>query len=700
MHKFIESPTALFFGVLATLAALFSSLVSLSEGPTAFWFAIAFAVWAIASCFAFLSLLNKETARKMAGWLRETNYTHLYRWTCQRIVDWLWQRVRRPSVTEKENWPAQAKDALSVRLYDKALLFAVAYPFFGAFGYWLLTGNAATIGSAEIVGAEPSTERYWTLGPIIILIFFVSVRRHLLGRQQKRGVTYSGSQILIVERLGLIGIALTVPLAIVGALAGALAGAVAGAFALAGVGALTGALAVALIVLGEIVFAFAGLYAIALVVTGVLSSVWALAGAVSFGFGIVILYSSIISFENERVSVPFSALLFTLVGALPGALAGAALVANALALVSAVIFVVSAAVGLGLGLGLSLRRAGALLFALLLALVGAVTGAVTGLDAVAGAVALLLAVTVAVTVALAFAVVIAGAIAGANAGGGAVAGALGVAGALVLSGGLTVEGAFTLAGALGVVIFSLMAEETLPDFIFYPLHALCMCSLICGLVWYVPWTRIPDDTKSLFVFLGVFPLINGAFDWISYGMTLSLLRRGQSAAWPFLWSLLDLLIACVLFLALGVALVMVLHGLDQLAGGALIDLPALLAGVYALKDGDWSQSWALFMVFSTMVPTGLHLLISSLALQGLWPKCLRTALARWVVRDSPTPRDMVMLPMTLGLVWAAPIVVGGGLLWQIYTQLLSPQGNKPLLGGFFQMYFDLLMWIAQWGGVV
>lgn len=161
-----------------------------------------------------------------------------------------------------------------------------------------------------------------------------------------------------------------------------------------------------------------------------------------------------------------------------------------------------------------------------------------------------------------------------------------------------------------------------------------------------------------------------------------------------MWGLVDLLLACLLFLLLGITLVAVLHGLNQLAGGALVDLPALLGGVYALKDGDWSQSWALFMVFSTMVPTGLHVLISLIGLQGLWPAKWRRTLAGWIEVDGPSPLSQALLPMVLGVVWAAPIVAGCAVLWALF------QWGKPLLGGFFQGYFELLMAIAQWGGVV
>ena len=249
-----------------------------------------------------------------------------------------------------------------------------------------------------------------------------------------------------------------------------------------------------------------------------------------------------------------------------------------------------------------------------------------------------------------------------------------------------------LAAAFGGATLS--AKKKLHACLFYPLHAMGMCLLICGSVWLLPFQENSAVDNSYFVFFAVFPIINGIFDWVSYSLTLSLLHRGRAAAWPFLWGVLDMIVACALFLFLGITLVAALHGLDQLAGVDLVDLPALLAGVYALKRGDWSQSWALFMVFSTMVPTGLHMLISLIGLQGLWPAKWRRTLAGWIEVDDPSPLSQKLLPMVLGVVWAAPIVLGCAALWALAVWA------KPLLGGFFQMYFDLLMWIAQWGGVV
>ncbi|MCI5040534.1 MAG: NEL domain-containing protein [Donghicola eburneus] len=477
-----------------------------------FWLHFSYILWCLAVIIAWLALQDENHRRRVGRFLRHRRYTHVYQVISRFFLTRVWRWLCDQDVSERAKWSAQAQGALTAKLYDKALLFAVVYPIFAAVGYWLWTGNAATIGSAEIIRAEPNQERLFALAPIATLILFICLKHHFLINSRRRQVSFTSLQTKIIENLELIGLFIAV--------------------------------------------------------------------AVASGF---------------RDPVAF-AILFA--GAFAGAFDGA----------------------------------------------------------------------ISLTVALVFA------------------------------GASAIELAGSLEGAIAVAVTAAFArafKELQPIHLhFLSLHIIFMCALVSGLVWYIPWIEVSDDRKSLFVFLGIFPLINGVFDWISYGVTLSLLRRGQSEPWPFLWGLLDLIVACALFLLLGITLVAVLHGLDQLAGGALVDLPALLNGVGAMKDGDWSQSWALFMVFSTMVPTGLHVLISLIGLQGFLPAPLRRKLAGWIEVDDPSPLSQALLPMVLGVVWAAPIVAGCAVIWALI------QSGKPLLGGFFKLYFDFLMCVAQWGGVV
>lgn len=186
-----------------------------------FWHHFSYILWCLAVFTAWLALQDENHRRRVGRFLRHRRYTHVYQVISRFFLTRVWRRFCDPDVSERAKWSAQAKGALTAKLYDKALLFAVAYPIFAAIGYWLWTGNAATIGSAVIVGAEPSLKRLLTLGPFAALIFFVWLEHHLLASQRKRDVSFAGWQNLIIQNLEMIG------LLVAGAFAVAVAGAVA-----------------------------------------------------------------------------------------------------------------------------------------------------------------------------------------------------------------------------------------------------------------------------------------------------------------------------------------------------------------------------------------------------------------------------------------------------------------------------------------
>ncbi|SIO15445.1 hypothetical protein SAMN05444722_0633 [Rhodovulum sp. ES.010] len=258
---------------------------------------------------------------------------------------------------------------------------------------------------------------------------------------------------------------------------------------------------------------------------------------------------------------------------------------------------------------------------------------------------------------------------------------------LFLLGFFTVElKSFAAIPALLLVAVAGFASETLASRRF---ARWCVTVLLAFVVVYL--AAVPEISclsekyRSLFLFLAVFPLLNALFDVLSYAVTLSLLRRGLRARWPFVWGLLDLLIACVLFLGLGVALVAAIHELNRLAGVPLLDLGALFAGV---RETPGAYVWLYLMLFSTILPTALHFLISLLGLQGVWPRAFRRPVARLIDRAPDAPLYAVPAAFFLGLVWTLPLLLLGAALWGIWA----------FSGGFVMAvlgrYFDLLHWIA------
>ncbi|RDC71769.1 hypothetical protein DLJ49_12980 [Rhodovulum sp. 12E13] len=202
----------------------------------------------------------------------------------------------------------------------------------------------------------------------------------------------------------------------------------------------------------------------------------------------------------------------------------------------------------------------------------------------------------------------------------------------------------------------------------------------------IDWTALSDERRSIFLFLGVLPLLNALFDTLSYAVTLTFLRRGLRARLPLLWGVADLAVACVLFLALGATLVAVMHWLNLLAGTPLLDLGALFAGVYM---APWDYVWLYLMLFSTILPTALHFAVSLLGVQGLWPRGLRRPVADWIGEADRSALRAVRAALALAFVWWVPLVVLGAGIWGLW----AVGGDLALAA--LALYFEGLTWIAQ-----
>ena len=257
------------------------------------------------------------------------------------------------------------------------------------------------------------------------------------------------------------------------------------------------------------------------------------------------------------------------------------------------------------------------------------------------------------------ATLVAGAGAGAVAGAGAGAGAVAVAGAVV---GAVVGAVAVAVAVVGVGAVMFLDKRGRPQL------ARWLVTVGAMVLWVLmatvaPWDRAADDLRTIFVFLGVLPLINALFDVLSYAVTLSFIRRGRVSRLPWLYGFADLGVALILFLALGVTMVAVIAGLNGLAGADILDLGALLRDVRAIPGSYW---WLYGIAFSTILPTALHAALALLGVQGLWPKGIRRVVAGWIGNASVSQIDATRGAFALGLLWAVPvwvIVAAGWTLW-------------------------------------
>lgn len=129
----------------------------------------------------------------------------------------------------------------------------------------------------------------------------------------------------------------------------------------------------------------------------------------------------------------------------------------------------------------------------------------------------------------------------------------------------------------------------------------------------------PDqDTRiyGLIVALILLPHINGWFDWLSYGLTRTLLRinlRNPSRLVRTATGALDFALACLIMLALSATLILCLEGLNAIghAQGLSGPIAPVAEVLNELDDHGISGEnfWVAVALFSTLLPTVVHLFI-------------------------------------------------------------------------------------------
>jgi hypothetical protein len=203
----------------------------------------------------------------------------------------------------------------------------------------------------------------------------------------------------------------------------------------------------------------------------------------------------------------------------------------------------------------------------------------------------------------------------------------------------------------------------------------------------VAWEATTEEQRSLFLFLAVLPLTNALFDALSYGVTLVLTQLGLRGR-AFLCAITDVAAALLLFLLLGAALVVIVAGMHQGAGVAFVDLGGLLA-----QAGDWRTYWWLYaMLFSTAVPTLIHLAIASFSLQALMPLSARNWICKEIreARDGDTVSGLIAT-LSLGSLWflslALPLALLSGVIWAAWMYGLESAAL---------FYRDWLLSVAIW----
>ena len=156
----------------------------------------------------------------------------------------------------------------------------------------------------------------------------------------------------------------------------------------------------------------------------------------------------------------------------------------------------------------------------------------------------------------------------------------------------------------------------------------------CGvlLAFLVMAIKMPDDfgagqrNRAVFFMLtfGLLPLFNALFDFLSAGLTRYLLRLGleqKRAVWR---AILDGLGGIAIFFALGCSLITFVTFVTPADGGPLVDLAQLFAN---LRTAPGDYIWLMMTLFSTLLPTLVHLSLVLLTLALHYPACWRNFVA-------------------------------------------------------------------------
>ncbi|MFZ1963186.1 MAG: hypothetical protein WAU78_06930 [Roseiarcus sp.] len=293
--------------------------------------------------------------------------------------------------------------------------------------------------------------------------------------------------------------------------------------------------------------------------------------------------------------------------------------------------------------------AGAVAFAGVLAFAGVV--AFAGAFAFAGVFAVAAAVAFAFAVAGAFAVVVAGVVPGVVAG--------------------AIAGAFAFVAA--VSILSRWSIRTRRQGLFLSLFIATLSLVIFGADYFLSTSRTWSRVGVVLKMFGLLTLVNAPFDWIAVGLTRALLRRGLAPGGrgPYFYALIDVIVAVPLIVLLALVTVVAVQTFDDIAvlragtDALILPLGPLFEGLEN-RPGDTEFWWVWFMLFSTLIPSLINLVIGAAAfLRGL------PSLHAWILNRMPegkAVRDNDRLPVACAL---AGQLAGGLLISGVLLYLLA-----------------------------
>jgi hypothetical protein len=182
----------------------------------------------------------------------------------------------------------------------------------------------------------------------------------------------------------------------------------------------------------------------------------------------------------------------------------------------------------------------------------------------------------------------------------------------------------------------------------------------------------------LFLFFGLLTLLNAPFDWLSLGLTRALMRRGleREKWWPYLYALIDALLASAIIAFLAMAIVAGVQIFDDLAvyGGGERVLPPMAEFLDAIRadPGKPEYWWVYATLFSTMLPSLINLFIAGVSLARGVPGVSSWLMGKVREGEAVPAYDRLLVAIVLAFQGVAglaiAVVAQGFLFWVIIWQ--------------------------------
>lgn len=193
------------------------------------------------------------------------------------------------------------------------------------------------------------------------------------------------------------------------------------------------------------------------------------------------------------------------------------------------------------------------------------------------------------------------------------------------------------------------------------------------------------SSAGMILFLGLLPLINALADFISIGATRFWMRRSALNPNHILRNMIgDAMVGIIIFSLLGITIIFVVGKIYPLTNEPLIDLQIIFDDLQDRQDRK-KYWWIFILLFSTLIPTFLHLIIASAAAFMVAPKFLREWTANNLEIGGERPgKDYILQSRRgyFGLSAGATLSLAVPLLVAVYGFLYFPTFIDWAIHGF------------------